>query len=405
MLAIWPVFALLPERHTRTFFLCSGIMLLALIGGPILAVGIGLAAITVYYLTEIAARLQRRRNLVFVSVLAALHIAYWACFYLPLPPIFRHEFLRPLDQPALFILFSGIGMTFFRVVSYFHDRVRRKRRAVTLADYLAYVFYFPQLRHGPLEPCGAMVSRIRGCRAVLRPRDFGLGVLRIWWAVTVLWALFRFLISIEKRAVMHGTVNVFEHPEVLPFSQLLLLIHLPGLFLYALESCAAHIQLGVSRCFGINGGENYDHPYLATSPRKIWARWNMTLSAWLDAYAFKPLGGHRRRRYLNILLVFAYAGVLHGLQLRFLVWGLWAGVSVALVTWCRNFVRRHRRNRVVHHTIWRSLGKNIARLATIHWACWGFLIIADPHYFGWRVLCRYVQVLLGFAWSGVSGWS
>ncbi len=248
-----------------------------------------------------------------------------------------------------------------------------------------------------------MASRIRDCRAAWRFRDLGLGVLRICWALTVLWALVRFLISIEKRAVMHGAVNIFEHPEVLPISQLLLLIHLPFLFLYALESCAAHVQIGVSRCFGIMGSENYDHPYLATSPRKIWERWNMTFSAWLDAYAFKPLGGHRRRRYLNILLVFAYAGVLHGLQLRFLVWGLYAGVSVALATWCRDVVRRRRPNRVVHHTIWRSLGINIARMATIHWACWGCLIIADPQYFGWRVLCRYVQVLSEFALSGVSG--
>jgi D-alanyl-lipoteichoic acid acyltransferase DltB (MBOAT superfamily) len=383
--------------------LFSGITLLALIGGPILAGGIGLAAIAVYYLTEFVARLRWRRKLVFIAILAVLHIAYWACFQLPLPPIFRHESLRPLDRPVLFILFSGIGMTFFRVVSYFHDRVRRNRARVPLADFLTYVFYFPHLRHGPLESCEATVARIRDCRAGLKLRDLGLGLLRICWALTVLWALIRFLISIEKRAVMHGAVNILEHPEVLPISQLLLLIHLPFLFLYVLESCAAHVQLGVSRCFGIKGSENYDHPYLATSPRKIWARWNMTLSSWLDAYAFKPLGGHRRRRYLNILLVFAYAGTLHGLQLRFLVWGMYAGVSVAIATWWRDRSRRNRSNRVAGHRIGRFLGTNIARLATVHWACWGCLIIADPDYFGWRVLCRYVQVLLGPVWSGVSG--
>jgi len=115
-------------------------MLLALIGGPILAGGIGFAAIAAYYLTEFVARLRWRRKLVFIASLAVLHIAYWACFQLPLPPIFRQESLRPLDRPVLFILFSGIGMTFFRVVSYFHDRVRRNRERVLLADFLAYVF-------------------------------------------------------------------------------------------------------------------------------------------------------------------------------------------------------------------------------------------------------------------------
>lgn len=47
MLTVLPVFALLPARHSRTFLSCFGIMLLVLIGGPILAGGIRLAAMAV----------------------------------------------------------------------------------------------------------------------------------------------------------------------------------------------------------------------------------------------------------------------------------------------------------------------------------------------------------------------
>jgi D-alanyl-lipoteichoic acid acyltransferase DltB (MBOAT superfamily) len=186
-------------------------------------------------------------------------------------------------------------------------------------------------------------------------------------------------------------VALFDHPEQLGWPGLLLLIHAPAAALYAVESASAHLQLGVSRIFGVRGSENFRYPFLSTSPGEIWRRWNITLSFWLRDYAFLPLCRWRSLRYAALVLTFIYGGLLHGLYWRHVYWGLYTGGTLALVAWALQ--RRRAAPRPPRSRLMRAFATNGARLLTIHWACWSVLIFLDPHHCGWRVFQRFVALL------------
>jgi D-alanyl-lipoteichoic acid acyltransferase DltB (MBOAT superfamily) len=181
-----------------------------------------------------------------------------------------------------------------------------------------------------------------------------------------------------------------------------LFIHAPAVLLYLLESSFAHLQLGVSRAFGIVGTENFDRPFLARDPRDVWHRWNITLSTWLRDYVYIPLGGNRCHKYRNILLVFIYVSLLHGLQPRCLAWGLWTGGTLALYQWLRDRYRARKRptSTLRPTSTFRFILITLARLATFHWFAIGVTIILDPDYCGARLLRQYVTLLLRAVTAG-----
>ena len=44
----------------------------------------------------------------------------------------------------------------------------------------------------------------------------------------------------------------------------------------------SHIAIGSARLLGITLPENFDFPYLATSPRDFWRRWHISLTNWIS---------------------------------------------------------------------------------------------------------------------------
>ena len=44
---------------------------------------------------------------------------------------------------------------------------------------------------------------------------------------------------------------------------------------------------------GIIFPENFNFPYLATSPKNFWQRWHISLSSWVRDYLYLPLTGKK----------------------------------------------------------------------------------------------------------------
>lgn len=398
-LAVWPVYRLLPARHGAAVLGAGSALALLIVAGPALALGLTAAILLSYVLIEGVARLRTFRRAAFVLTWLALHAAYWACFRLPLPAAFQSAAIRPSDRPALFILLSGIGLTFFRLVAYLHDRVRGGAAPLRPADFALYMLYFPQFRHGPIERPHEFAARLRGARGGWTPVDLLVGAGRIALGLGVLAAFGRVGAWVAQRGagdVAGFASRAFAAPESLSAGELLAFMHALPLALYALASSSASIQLGVSRVFGVRGTENFRYPLMALDPRELWHRWNITLSRWLRDYAYIPLGGARRRRYVNIVLVFVYCGLLHDLQLRALAWGVWTGVTLALYVCIadRCAARRRGAPRSPRGPL-ALLRRWACRLATFHWFSLGVVIIADPQYCGTRLLACYVRLLVG----------
>jgi D-alanyl-lipoteichoic acid acyltransferase DltB (MBOAT superfamily) len=93
-----------------------------------------------------------------------------------------------------------------------------------------------------------------------------------------------------------------------------------------------HLIIGLGLLAGFRLPENFDHPYLSTSISEFWKRWHMSLSFWIRDYVYIPLGGNRRglaRKCLNLIVAMGICGVWHGLELHYLLWGLYHGALLA----------------------------------------------------------------------------
>lgn len=93
------------------------------------------------------------------------------------------------------------------------------------------------------------------------------------------------------------------------------------------------MAIGMGYMLGFHFPQNFNHPYAAVSVRDFWRRWHMTLSRWFRDYVYFPLGGSRAgagRVFFNLLFVWMLTGLWHGADLRFLLWGLWFFVFLAL---------------------------------------------------------------------------
>jgi len=91
----------------------------------------------------------------------------------------------------------------------------------------------------------------------------------------------------------------------------------------------SHIAIGSARLFGIRLRENFDDPYLSSTPAEFWTRWHMSLSSWIRDYLFFPLATMRRSlwwRNLALVISMLVFGLWHGLGWTFALWGLYHGL-------------------------------------------------------------------------------
>lgn len=76
------------------------------------------------------------------------------------------------------------------------------------------------------------------------------------------------------------------------------LIHGVSVFvaIYWLRSGLADVRIAMLEILGFSVPVAYDRPYLATSPKEFWARWNLYVGHWARRYVFGPVALHVARR-------------------------------------------------------------------------------------------------------------
>ncbi len=219
----------------------------------------------------------------------------------------------------------GISFYTFQSMAYTFDVYRGHLKAERHFGYFAlYVAFFPQLVAGPIERANNMLPQFRqklgfdNARAVI-------GLRRI------LWGVFKKLVIADRLAIyvnaVYGDLEAYTGPALI----------MATLFytfqIYCDFSAYFDIAIGLARVLGFRLMENFRRPNLATSMRDFWHRWHISLSTWFRDYVYIALGGNRkgfRRQSVNILITFAFAGLWHGANWTFLLWGIYHGLLLML---------------------------------------------------------------------------
>jgi D-alanyl-lipoteichoic acid acyltransferase DltB (MBOAT superfamily) len=407
-LAFLPLWPFVQRQHSRLFLGTLSVVAIVVVAGPLLAAGLlGVIALA-YFPIEWAAKLRSGRRVALLAGWIVLNGACWACLRLPLADGFRH--LPSTEAHWVFIMVSGIGLTFLRLVSHMYDRLTGRTRALSYADYLSYMVYFPQFRCGPLERGRRFVRKLTKARECWSPRDVGLGLARIVLGVAALVSvplLVKCLPDLLGDLDPAVGLNPFTQAAELSTLQIVAMIHTIALATYAVVSGMASIALGASRAFGVRGSENVHYPFLSASPPEVWRRWNITVFAWLRDYVYAPLGG-KRHRFRNIVLVFLYCGLLHSFQLRGIVWGLWTGITLAAYVWLADQWRRRRKRRDSggnngpprkSRAIVGVVARVTRTLLTLEWATLGAVMLVDHDHCGMTLLGEYFRRIVNGPWS------
>jgi len=221
----------------------------------------------------------------------------------------------------------GLSYYIFKLVGYvldvYWDKIPAQRRLLAVANYAA---FFPQMVCGPIQRADdffAQTSQYRN--PSVEAASSGLRL--------ILFGLFKKLVVADQLAMVIDPW--FAQLRQQTPAQLLLILYLFPIQLYADFSGITDIAIGVGRLFGVESPPNFDAPFYARNIADYWRRWHMSLSSWLKDYLFTPLR-HATRALgnaglvLSLMVTMTAIGVWHGARSSYLVFGLINGVYMSM---------------------------------------------------------------------------
>lgn len=237
------------------------------------------------------------------------------------------SFLGSSYEPrySSFLLPVGISFYTFQTLSYSFDVYRKTIQPEKhFGKFALFVAYFPQLVAGPIERASDLLTQLK------TKLKFKMALLQEG-AVLFLWGLFKKAVVADNLKILAD--HVFDNADFQNGGSIIFALFAFTIQIYADFSGYSDMAIGVSKMMGIDLSINFKTPYFSRSISEFWRRWHITLSFWLRDYVFIPLGGSRTKKwkiYRNLFIVFLLAGIWHGADWTFVIWGAIHGVLVIL---------------------------------------------------------------------------
>lgn len=280
---------------------------------------LGVSVTNFYVGKQVALGKHKRWWMVFTSVVSILPLLYYKYgnFFLRAAADGAELVGASLSFPELNVILPvGISFFTFQALSYSIDIYRKKiEPEPSLAKFLTFVAFFPQLVAGPIERSSNILPQFN------QQKKFNLSEATAGMRLFI-WGLFKKVVIADRLAMY---VNpVFDSPELYSGPTYILATLLFTFQIYCDFSGYSDMAIGIARTFGFKLMQNFNLPYLAKSIGEFWKRWHISLSTWFGDYLYIPLGGNRvalSRWVFNISVVFLVSGLWHGANWTFIIWG------------------------------------------------------------------------------------
>lgn len=233
----------------------------------------------------------------------------------------------PLLQLAIPV---GISFYTLQAISYAVDVYKKEfTLSVSLLEYSFYLTFFPLLLAGPITRAGTLIPQMKQSE---RPDD-----------KIVYGGMFLIMAGLIKKCLFADYIAIynnwiFEDPT--GYSGFETLIAMLGYIvqIYYDFSGYSDISIGIAALLGFRLKDNFDFPLRTTNITDFWRRWHISLSSWVRDYIYIPLGGNRHGKFrmcLNLIIAMALAGLWHGANLTFIIWGLLNGMALIIHKLCK----------------------------------------------------------------------
>lgn len=232
------------------------------------------------------------------------------------------------------ILPLGISFYTFQSISCTVDVYRKVIKPVkSPVVFLAYVMYWPQLIAGPILRVSEVAPQLV---ARHRPNfgDIAAGLERIFLG------LFKKVVIADNLARFVDPLFAADPSALGPFDIWIAAI-LFGFQIYFDFSGYSDVAIGSARLAGVKFPENFNWPYVASSPKDFWRRWHISLSSWIRDYLYLPLTGRKfqtsshgglstasddasdsKRLNFALFTTWFIMGLWHGAGWNFALWGV-----------------------------------------------------------------------------------
>ena len=222
--------------------------------------------------------------------------------------------------------FSVLGISFFsfECIAYLVDVYRGAIASQSFLEFAAYKLFFPKLISGPITRFHPFIAQLPTVHFPV-PSQISEGL----WLIAC-GAIKKLLLADHLATLVNLT---FSNLERAGSGDIWLGTFAYGLQLYLDFSGYVDVARGTAILLGFELPPNFDFPYFCTSIADFWRRWHMTLGEWLRNYLYFPLGGSRQglfRTCLNLLIVMLLAGIWHGDNWGFIVWGGLHGLALIM---------------------------------------------------------------------------
>lgn len=237
------------------------------------------------------------------------------------------------------ILPLAISFFTFQQITYLVDSYLGETREYNFLHYCLFVTFFPQLIAGPIVHHREMLPQFA------KSSIYRLGRERLAIGLTI------FFFGLCRKVVIADSLAHYATPVfnlALEGGAPTFLEAWGGVLAYSFQlyfdfSGYSEMAVGLGYLIGIRLPMNFNSPYKATSIIDFWRRWHITLSRFLLAYVYIPMGGSRRgaiRRYANLMITMLLGGLWHGAGWTFVLWGALHGFYLVLNHAWRGLRRR-----------------------------------------------------------------
>jgi len=224
------------------------------------------------------------------------------------------------------ILPPGISFYTFEEVAYVVDVYQGKvQPASSYLNYALFISFFPHLIAGPIQRPNQLLPQIQNGRMFDAAQCFdGL--------MLIVSGLVRKCVIADNCALL---ANAAFGGQFGPSNFWVVLI---GAYAFAWQvygdfSGYSDIARGSAQLLGFRLTVNFRQPFLAHRLQDFWRRWHISLSTWLRDYLYIPLGGSAHGAWKtsrNLLVTMALAGLWHGANWTFVIFGAIQGVVLAV---------------------------------------------------------------------------
>jgi alginate O-acetyltransferase complex protein AlgI len=276
--------------------------------------------------------LRRRPSIGYLWLGIALNVLLLG-FFKYLPPILETGTPGSWYDAFAHAIIMPIGLSFwtFQALSYLIDVYLEEELGPSVLEFCLYMAFWPTVVSGPVCRLGQMLSQFRQ-EPVLSSDNLSVGILRVVKGLFMKMCLAQLMASgfTPGGGVTAGFDDVRGGWGGIDVWLLGLGF---GFMLFFDFAGYSHMVIGTARIFGIRLPENFDRPFLSTTPSVFWTRWHMSLSFWIRDYIYKPLAMARRDiwwLYVSIIASMTLFGLWHGPKWTYVAYGMYHGVVLVL---------------------------------------------------------------------------